>query len=483
MTDINGTQLCDAASLIANSKRFDLIPKVLLASDVVQLGRPSTAHKDLYLRSIQAFNGFWEDSPRKTTSSNFLDAFTALIASMQSIGFQTSGDPDRTVYLGREGEPLNGAHRIAAAAALGLRVPVRVREGASVPWDWAYFHKHDLRERDSDYIACQFVHISPDAQVLLVQPCVPRSLDLEISRILSMRCKIYYQKEIFVDFHTFLNLKYINYARSNAVESWAGNHANDFAGLRVHAESSYGANPLRAYVLIATESDLIRAKSEIRRLVGKGNFAAHSADSRSEVLELAQVLFHRESLDLLRNRSLLKPDLAVDAAIERLHSLVEQTGQTPQSFMVGGSATMALYGLRAANDVDVLGLRDATQASGVGVTSHESELMFYPSALDELLRSPQSYLWFRGFRFASLQLVYDFKSKRREFPKDVRDMLLIESFQQRDQSGRRALVALRLKSVQERTLRAQIGFRRFARRARNQLRVVTRIAEKGMRRL
>ena len=111
----------DALKLVFKNCRFDLIFKYLysdayIRKDLIFL----RIYEEMYCENIRAFNGFYEKEPYKNSREDFLNAFNALIDSIQKNGFdQKTPIPVATSYALQ-----NGAHRVSVAASLGLSIPV-----------------------------------------------------------------------------------------------------------------------------------------------------------------------------------------------------------------------------------------------------------------------------------------------------------------------------------------------------------------------
>ncbi|NDB56695.1 hypothetical protein EB169_12825, partial [archaeon] len=60
------------------------------------------------------------------------------------------------------------------------------------------------------------------------------------------------------------------------------------------------------------------------------------------------------------------------------------------------------------------------------ISSHETELPYYPSHKDDILYNDFNHFYFNDIKFASLEIVKKLKQKRNE-PKDIEDIRLIDS--------------------------------------------------------
>jgi hypothetical protein len=129
-----GRTWVNAAEIVRRSVRPDLVLKFTYAKTRLTGGDSSWATQ-AYLENIKAFNGFYEEEPRKTTPLDFVQAFDQLLPSFREHGFGPDFPP---VAISPSGELLDGAHRVATAAALGLAVPTVVRD-LEAHWNYSFF--------------------------------------------------------------------------------------------------------------------------------------------------------------------------------------------------------------------------------------------------------------------------------------------------------------------------------------------------------
>lgn len=133
----------NARELLFRSPRFDLAFKYLYALNRDRPEREFALYREMYLESIRIFNGFREISPPKSSPLDFLTSFDSLIELIRRNGF----DQRFAIPLDRTMNPLDGAHRIAIAAALDIDVPVCVKSDTikALDDDYRHFYKRKLK--------------------------------------------------------------------------------------------------------------------------------------------------------------------------------------------------------------------------------------------------------------------------------------------------------------------------------------------------
>lgn len=81
----------------------------------------------------------------KRSIDEYVEGCRALLSSMREHGFTKDG----AVPIDRNGLPLDGSHRIAAAIAVGIKVRVRrSRRGAKRTWGFDWFVEHGMLASD-----------------------------------------------------------------------------------------------------------------------------------------------------------------------------------------------------------------------------------------------------------------------------------------------------------------------------------------------
>lgn len=108
----------DAAAVVRQSRRFDLIFRIELADAWLHgNAKDIRTAEEAYLEMVRARNGFYEREPLRTSPEAFIDDFRRTFASIRAHGFDTVQGP---IPLDETGELVNGAHRLAICAALGI---------------------------------------------------------------------------------------------------------------------------------------------------------------------------------------------------------------------------------------------------------------------------------------------------------------------------------------------------------------------------
>lgn len=403
-----------AQYLLYNCKRFDLIYKLLLLEHINDTKENVDYYTNLYLESIKAFNGFYEDYPRKISKQDFFDSFLKTYDSILTNGF----DSDSPIPVNRDLLVYDGAHRLAIAAFLGIDVPIVIKDHNDL-FDYKFFEKRGIDKRLADIGSLEFVRHYEKAHIVQVFPMVSKKMDMYIEDTLEKYGYIYYKKEFYINYNGIVRIKQVNYGK----EEWAGNQKNDYQGLKKHAANCVGINMMRIYVFVCDSIDnAINAKTEIRHRLKVGNYPIHINDNHEEAVRLANLYFNDNGIDWLKSSPY---NVIFDNIIGEFKDYCRKCSISMNSVCISSSAVLKIYGLRDAEDIDCIHNSDFCFVDMGNVSSHKTEERYYPDAFNRLINNHFCYLQIDGVKFLSLQQVKKFKLQRHEWPKDFKDIFLI----------------------------------------------------------
>jgi hypothetical protein len=410
-------------------RRFDIIFKYFYAkwSFVVQTDFP----KQIYLSHIFAFNKFYEKSPYKKLPIDFINSFDKLLNSIKNNEF----DKNYPIPIHFTGELVNGAHRFVSAMIANREISTTLLDtGNTNIYDYSFFKERGLANEIADFNACLYVPMNPFARMFLLHPVAKLEYDDIIKNILNKYGFIYYEKELHLTYNGYVNLKKMNYARDKK-NQWGGTPANDYEGLKKHALASFagGKNPLRIFVWVCkNEQSVIDAKREIRAIYDIGNYSCHSSDTHEEAIELAQTFFNENSLYYLNNRAYGLTTSKFDEFIENLKQDLISQKIPLQAVCACGSTPMGIFGIRTVRDLDFLCIDDCgyskTSVIRSPASSHADMSHLYEPCKDEIILNPKYHFYYRGLKFITLDVLLQFKTNRKEKPKDINDCNLIQEF-------------------------------------------------------
>lgn len=399
--------------------RFDLFAKVPLARALMQ-GRQSRWATELYCKHLSAWTrGTFEepDGSGKKGFDTYLQHFTDVVNELQAHGYDASRSllpvsHDLTIF--------DGAHRTAAAIALDQRVPVVESDAKPRCYDYRFFRRCGVRDVYLDAMALEYCRMIPNSYIAYLFPAFSNRED-DVRRLLEECGEIFYQREIQLTkfgMHAFI-------AQIYRGEHWLGSPSNGFAGATSHVNNRYvPGKALKCYFFQASSlENVVAMKGRVRELFEAGNYPIHINDEHEEAVRVAQQILNENGIHYLNNSSPYR--------FKRFSQMLSVFGDDLHNanvdvddYMIDGSAVMAAYGLRNANDLDYLHRGEPIQFSHREIHSHNSELKHYDETLEDMLDDPRNHFYFNGIKYASLPQIKDMKMRRAEV-KDARDLVLI----------------------------------------------------------
>lgn len=418
----------DALELLHGNARFDLIPKLLYASDRLDGGRRAWV-RTLYTDHIACFNDGQEgDASGKCSAEHFLQAFDELIDSLRD-GF----DPGRSLIpVDSRLTIIDGAHRVAAAAALRLTVEVAVLptwKARTYDLDW--FVTRGLDRGRCETASAEALAIDPRAHVAVFYPASRQHHDKMLG-VLASQGQVLLTVRYELDRRSALSLIREIYHR----EPWLGSPRDCFAGAQAKAEACCGTGGSAMVILFRTASscDLRSLKEGLRARCGIDKHAIHIDDGGPEALRLARTLIPPTSRAFIAGSVLGRTsnfDRLMDAMVEACATQRELAEQ----HCIDGGAVLAAYGLRDTEDLDVISRLPTLPVCVPGINRRVDIAAYYGPQADELLSDPVNHFWHRGICFLAPALVAEVKRQRGE-GKDAEDLGLLSGLGacRRDQS-------------------------------------------------
>lgn len=404
-------------------ERLDIIFKTKYV-DMLRKGYDLPFIKDMYKMHIEAFSlGKYTEpgTPQKNSISEYLKEFDALLASVEGKGFDATLS---AVPVGKKNIILNGSHRVAIAASLGLKVPAVRFEDLSTNYGYVFFRERLLPEMYLDFAVYEYCKIKKKNVYAI---CLwPRAnIDNAQNKVLQLMqetTRIIYTKEIMLTFEGLRNFIIEVYSH----QDWVGAPDNDFAG--AHSKTSLCYRKDTPLFLCLVECDCIetvrKLKDDIRVLFGLGNHSVHSTDEFDEVKTINELLLNENSVHFLNNARPYRFKKTI-GFIDDFKKLLLKKSFCLDNFAVDSSGPLGIYGLRDIRDLDYLTMEETVGAiSDDMISCHNKYAELYDKPLAEILYDPRNHFFFRGIKFVALPLLKVFKTNRGE-DKDKEDIELI----------------------------------------------------------
>ena len=410
---------------LLNFKRFDIAAKSLYAKSVLK-GPVTLYPEELYLQHLKVWNNLEERSPPKSGKKDFLDAFTALLKSLQENDFDENISQVPTL----NNSPINGAHRVGACLALGKPLKTYAADPSEGEYfcNYKYFKdkenfvKGGLAQGYLDEMALEFCRQKDNLYTITLFPSHAYPHEQLADRV-DRECGIIYQKKIKLTPRGQLN--YIHNLYYN--EEWIGLKQNGYPGVREKASYCFAGGADITVILIEQDdpASLVRLKEELRSLCKVDKHSVHINDTQAETWRIASSVFNENSVHFLNNGAMAQTP-QFDKYFEQYGHLIMSRPDT-EDFCVDSSAVLSAYGLRDCRDLDFLHLRNVAGRVG-DVECHNNESHHYSVHKDDIICNPNHHFYFRGVKCASLDIVRKMKERRNE-EKDRVDVALVKTIQ------------------------------------------------------
>jgi FkbM family methyltransferase len=413
----------NSLDLLLKSQRFDLLAKYLYVKYRVNEIKTDW-YLNLYIDHIRAFSSgsFREGDGLKNNLDDYINSFNLLIDNIKENGFDSNIS---IIPIDESAEPIDGAHRIAIAAYLGITVDVVEIPYSKFDYGYKFFLQKGFSEKYADRIALEYCKLNSQAVIVNLHP-VALGYDKKVEKILNNYGNIFYKKEVMVNGEAPFLLTKTYYKK----EKWIGSANDGFSGARRHSIQAFKnmkTKPVRVYLYYCNKKeDLIKAKSEIRDLYNVGNYSVHINDSHDETIDLAQLWFNQNSIHMLNNSKSNYYNVFMDR-LSLYDNWLKNSNFDSELFCIDGSSPMSVYGLRQSADLDFLHLNNDIPPTGNKyLNSHNEEAKYYKETIDQIVINPDYHFFFNGLKFISLDVLKRMKQKRNEYPKDIEDVYLLD---------------------------------------------------------
>ena len=405
---------------LINSKRIDPLAKYVYVK-FNELNINSNWGKEIYLEHMRSFNQFIEgDDSGKEGIDAFLSSFNSLINSIKQFGFDSSKS---VLPISKDKELIEGSHRLGAALFFNIDVPTLSFKNQGWNYDFAFFKNKNLHPKYLDYLALQYLKFNKNLRIVLLFPAAEGKED-EVKKIIASYGDIYYEKEVLFNksgAELFLTQVYND-------EEWLGTIENGFPGAKDKARYCFtGNSSLRVFLFEnRSKKNIAEIKEEIRNIYKIDKHSVHINDTFRETELLSNILFNQNSIDFL-NTARIKNFENFRRLFSELKEEVITKEIDPEIFCLSGSTTLALLGIREANDLDYISFNDRNlDFTNIKISNHYTEKKYYPTDFDDIIFNPNNYFYFDGIKFASVDVIKKMKLKRSE-TKDIRDIELLNN--------------------------------------------------------
>jgi hypothetical protein len=275
------------ARSLLSADRFDLFAKLFY----IRLREKDFDRAvKIYTDHILAFNPDGKEPGREDKNGvvDFIRAFDGLIAHFRDKDFDESIS---LIPVDKNGNPLDGSHRIAALAYYDKEVSILQFEEvkAKAVFDFAYFQKRGLPAHTADAIALESLRYISGLHIACLWPKMgSKNKKAFALKHLRENYAVFYEKLFQINLEGLSKLIYETYKH----QDWVGNVENNFAGARSKALSCYAGNG-QIYFILFQVSDLkkVEESKESIRTHYHSEEVLHISKDDNETTSIAKLIF------------------------------------------------------------------------------------------------------------------------------------------------------------------------------------------------
>jgi len=397
--------------------------------------------EDLKSQTLSSFVD--PDNKLKNDFEVFKKVFNHVYTSIRDRGFDAGVS---LIPVSTTGSILNGAHRLSACLVLGKEVAILDTGLKPITCDYKYFFERDVPIEIIEMAALKLISYAENAFLAFLWPSGKKNIPVSESLFKN----IVYKKKISLTPYGAFNLLYECYNHMD----WAGTPDNCYKGLKQKLIECFPNS--REVQVIAFQApggidQVKQLKERIRKINDIGFSSVHITDSKAECIRLAHLLFNDNGLHFL-NYARLGRRQEVGKLVQVYENAL-QKGIDSANFVVDGSFVLELYGLRKADDIDLL-IADGLSAYDIlAFPSREKEIVHHELQVNEIVFNPSHYFIYQGVKIIGFSQLLRMKKKRAEH-KDLLDVQTMSAMINNNEWKRLASV------VQQKVLYARIKGKR-----------------------
>lgn len=429
--------------------RLDIAVKYMYFQ-CLHLDYMTDAVADLYDRHIMLRTGGIEpidlfgNLSKKTSIEDYKTQSVSLLASLKKDGFKA----EFPIPVSSTGIR-NGAHRLAASLVLKKPIVVNYFEGPSGIWDYNWFKNNNFSQDDLMRILRAFILISPEQSAIFTFWGSSEKIWQPMSQFLSENIDIVGTIDLDFTGQTFAFSELIKDIYK-IIEPTDGTD-NISRKINILSEANLKLRVIVAWKSIDSLSkgsifDKVKeikekCRKQFKSILQESAFVTlHSSGDHEESLHLANILLSPNNILRLRQRmnTFHYHQDVFCAWLKEFSAVANANNICIDNTCIVGSSPLEVVGIRASTDIDFTLISKDRIRFGSGVTKLSDNIDIVTekyhrskencSAVDDaLITLDDLHFFYRGFRFADIDVVYDRKlfSAR---DKDLRDVALIDSF-------------------------------------------------------
>lgn len=317
---------------------------------------------------------------------------------------------------------LNGAHRIAAAIFLDKLVYSINLSVDPIVQDYNFFKKNGVESKYLDLAALEYCRYAKNIFLAVIWPAAEPNIENFAKKIPN----VIYSKDIFFSPNGAINLTALLYHR----EKWLGDASENYPGASMKVGQCFpDFKGTAKFILFQSNTEEVnKLKNSIRTQANVDKSSIHITDTDDETRLIAESVFNDNSIHFLNNSN----QKWLNETIRDVNSIkkeIKNLDITPNDMLFDGGAVLQNYGIRKANDLDVICMPDKkkllAKVKNIDIRSFDS--IYHGVDTSDLIYDSEFFFNLAGFKFTSLNQLYLMKKKRSD-QKDINDIKLMKPY-------------------------------------------------------
>lgn len=424
-------------------ERLDLVIKYMYIEAYIT-GKNYKYYLELYKRHIALRTGGFED--KKKSINDYVNDFNNLIDSMKIEGF----DKNYPIPISSSNNIiLNGAHRLSCCLYFKLDMYVKFYDKKGLSWDFDWLVENNF-DKDNINILNKYVRLkSENTYIGILWGTIKTRWD-DVEKVIGERFKIVGIKDFSFDRYSFVSMIEDIYSYEFGVfPSFNIKNKINFL-MKYPLEFRVVIFDIKEPNFICEKNQLICKETvelktfireELNNLIDMDKFATiHTTDNPEHNTYISNILLNQFNIDLISKRKNIEYRKEFLQWLDEYLSVLKNHGLSSNDCCIVGSSSLEVMGIRNSTDIDFIlktSLRDNKFPDEFVKLSDNVDIVYKGYHIrsgsnlrytdDEIIQELDKHFYFRGIKFASVQIIRDRKAYQKR-PKDLKDIILIDEF-------------------------------------------------------
>jgi hypothetical protein len=405
--------------------RFDLIIKYLYIKNYFN-NYNTNYFVELYKNNILLFNGGRELDNNKNCIEDFVNNFNSLIANIKNNGFN-----NKYPIPVHKNLITNGAHRLTCCYFLDIIHSVKPSIPMNLYYDYNFFNEQNkkkqiISQNVMDNNILDAIKINKELRCLIIFPKFFKNKNTLYNCLKKIKSEsvVFFEKQIILSKNGLSNLVKELYRG----ESWIGGMFPEGNNPGGKCNLLMDDNKINQefLLIILKNNNLINLKKNIRNMFNN-HHCVHTTDLFEDTFRTASCLLNTNSIHFLNNFNSSNISSNNKKLLIDYFNIIKNNTDFDE-YCVTSSFILELFGIRHANDIDYLNIKNKTISTNSKISCHKNQwLKYYNKDKDEIIFNPEYHFYFNGVKFCTLDIIKKMKEKRNE-PKDINDINLIINY-------------------------------------------------------